>query len=69
MAKEKFTLEELKVQSFVTTLGDDQMNQIKGGFTIVKGRRFNFRTRWTSVDVRGEFVESPMPGASIRAEN
>ncbi len=38
------------------------MNQIKGGFTIVKGRRFNLRTRWTSVDVRGEFVESPMSG-------
>ena len=49
MEKEKLTLEELKVQSFVTTLNDDQMNQLKGGFTIVKGRRFNFRTRWTSV--------------------
>ena len=62
MKKEKLTLEELKVQSFVTTLGDEQMNQLKGGFTIVKGRRFNFRTRWTTVDVRGEFVEAPMSG-------
>lgn len=62
MKKEKLTLEELRVQSFVTTLGDEQMNQLKGGFTIVKGRRFNFRTRWTTVDVRGEFVEAPMSG-------
>lgn len=62
MKKEKLTLEDLRVQSFVTTLGDEQMNQLKGGFTIVKGRRFNFRTRWTTVDVRGEFVEAPMSG-------
>lgn len=62
MKKEKLTLEELKVQSFVTELNDDQLGHLKGGFTIVKGRRFNFRTRWTSVDVRGEVVEAPMPG-------
>lgn len=62
MKKEKLTLEELKVQSFVTELNDDQLGHLKGGFTIVKGRRFNFRTRWTTVDVRGEFTEAPMPG-------
>lgn len=62
MKKEKLTLEELKVQSFVTELNDDQLGHLKGGFTIVKGRRFNFRTRWTTVDVRGEFTEAPTPG-------
>ena len=62
MAKEKLTLEELKVQSFITALGDDQMNQVKGGFTIVKGRRSTFRTRWTSVDIRAEHFENLMPG-------
>lgn len=62
MKKEKLTLEELQVQSFVTTLNDEQMGHLKGGFTIVKGRRFNFRTRWTSVDVRGEISEAPMSG-------
>jgi hypothetical protein len=62
MKKEKLTLQELQVQSLVTTLNDDQMGQLKGGFTIVKGRRFNFRTRWTSVDVRGEIAEMPVSG-------
>lgn len=57
MAKEKLTLEELKVQSFITSLGDEQMNRIKGGFTIIKGRRSTFRTRWTSVDIRAEASE------------
>ena len=57
MEKEKLTLEALKAQGLVTTLSEEQMGQLKGGYTIVKGRRYNFRTRWTSVDVRGEYAE------------
>lgn len=53
MAKEKLKLSELKVQSFVTSLGDEQMNRLKGGYTI-QGRRFNYRTRWTAVDTRSD---------------
>lgn len=52
MAKEKLTLGELKVQSFVTTLGEEQMNQLKGGFVSMSGRHYTYRTRWTLVEVR-----------------
>jgi hypothetical protein len=58
MAKSKLTLSELKVKSFVTTLDEAQMNQLKGGFYIIKGRRFSYRTRWTSVDTRSDQSES-----------
>ncbi len=51
MAKEKLKLSDLKVQSFVTTLDEDQLNRLKGG-QVIKGRRFNYRTRWTAVDTR-----------------
>ena len=57
MAKEKLNLSELKVQSFVTTLDESHMNRLKGGYTI-KGRRFNYRTRWTAVDIRSEDLAS-----------
>ena len=57
MAKSKLTLSDLKVKSFVTTLDDDAMNQLKGGFYIVRGRRFTYRTRWTSVDTRSDETE------------
>ncbi|GAB4496272.1 MAG: hypothetical protein OHK0019_27670 [Saprospiraceae bacterium] len=53
MAKEKLKLSDLKVQSFVTSLEEDEMNRLKGGATI-KGRRFNYRTRWTAVDTRSD---------------
>jgi hypothetical protein len=56
MAKEKLKLNDLKVQSFVTSLEDAQMDQIKGG-AIIKGRRYGFRSRWTSVDTRIEQQE------------
>lgn len=32
--KKKFNLEEIKIQSFVTSLNDDEKKGIKGGFTI-----------------------------------
>lgn len=54
MAKEKLTLSELKVQSFVTTLGEEQLNQVKGGFVVVSGRRYTYHTRWTLVDTRSD---------------
>jgi hypothetical protein len=53
MSKEKLKLNDLKVQSFVTSLEDAQMEQIKGG-AIIKGRRYGLRSRWTSVDTRIE---------------
>ncbi|MBL7802287.1 MAG: pinensin family lanthipeptide [Saprospiraceae bacterium] len=54
MAKEKFTLDDLKVNSFVTALEPGQMQEIKGGTIIIKGRRFVYTTRWTTVDTRVE---------------
>jgi hypothetical protein len=56
MSKEKLKLSELKVQSFVTSLEETQMEQIKGG-AIIKGRRYGMRSRWTSVDTRVEQEE------------
>lgn len=52
MANVKFTLEDLKVSSFVTTLDEAQQQQVKGGSIVIKGRRFSYTTRWTSVDTR-----------------
>lgn len=57
MAKEKCTLEELKVQSIVAALDDEQMNQVKGGTAPMRGRFYTYRTRWTAVDVRSEFQD------------
>ena len=57
MAKEKFTLTELQVQSFVTSLNQEEMSHVKGGYMTVKGRRFNYRTRWTSVDTRVDMTD------------
>ena len=67
MAKEKFTLTELQVKSFVTSLDQEEMNQVKGGYMTIKGRRFSYRTRWTSVDTRVDATEhlaSPKPDTS-----
>ncbi|MCC6412974.1 MAG: pinensin family lanthipeptide [Saprospiraceae bacterium] len=58
MAKEKITLEDLKMESFVTALESDQMHQIKGGIYIIRGRRFTYRTRWTAVDTRSDTAEA-----------
>lgn len=63
MAKEKLTLSELKVQSFVTSLDEGQMNRLKGGY-VIKGRRFSYRTRWTAVDTRSDEVTSAISGIS-----
>lgn len=52
MAKEKLTLSALKVQSFVTTLETSQMNQVRGGYMVVRGRRFGYSSTWTFVDTR-----------------
>lgn len=57
MAKKKITLTDLKVQSFVTALDEEQMNHVKGGIYIVRGRRFTYRTRWTSVDIRSDEID------------
>ncbi len=54
MAKEKLTLDELKVQSFTTALTKEQMTEVKGGIYIIKGRKFDYRVRWTSLDTRLE---------------
>lgn len=59
MAKEKLKLSDLKVQSFVTALDEDQMNRLKGGY-VIKGRRFNYRTRWTMVDTRSDVALDPV---------
>ena len=65
MGKEKFTLADLQVQSFITSLDHTEMSQVKGGYMIVKGRRFTYRTRWTSVDTRADtaMLASPPPGS------
>lgn len=65
MAKEKITLDDLKVQSFVTTLDEEQMNKVKGGIYVVRGRRYTYRTRWTMVDTRAGELE--VHGTSIKS--
>ena len=62
MAKSKLTLSEIKVNSFVTTLDNERMQHVKGGYYLIRGRRFIYRTRWTSVDTRsdeGEMIGNP----------
>lgn len=61
MKKDKITLTDLKIQSIVTSLGDRQMKEIKGGTTAVRGRRHSYSTRWTSVDTRIEPVHDGGP--------
>lgn len=55
MKKQKLTLDDLKVQSLVTSLDGNEMNQVKGGAAPVRGRMYTYRTRWTAVDVRSDF--------------
>ena len=51
MAKEKLKLNDLKVQSIVTSLDEGQMQTLKGGKEVV-GRRRSYTVRWTMVDTR-----------------
>ena len=51
MAKEKLKLNDLKVQSIVTSLEEGQMQTLKGGKEVV-GRRRSYIVRWTMVDTR-----------------
>ena len=67
MAKEKFTLQELQVESFVTALDETQMGQVKGGLYIVKGRRFTYTARWTAVDTRVDFASESSIGSAQTA--
>jgi hypothetical protein len=62
MSKKTSTLDDLKVKSFVTKLEPEQMNQVKGGYYTVKGRRFTYRTRWTAVDIRSNADENLQRG-------
>lgn len=57
MAKKTLTLDELKVESFAISLTGEQMNNTKGGIYIIKGRRYNYRVRWTALDTRVDFTE------------
>lgn len=54
MKKQKISLDDIKVESFVTKLDEKDMNKIKGGYMKVRGHRFTYRTRWTMVDTRTE---------------
>lgn len=51
MAKEKLKLDEIKVQSIVTSLEEGQMQTLKGGKEVV-GRRRTYVVRWTMIDTR-----------------
>ena len=51
MAKEKLKLNDLKVQSIVTSLEEGQMQTLKGGKEVV-GRRHTYSVRWTMIDTR-----------------
>ena len=63
MTKEKLSLDNLKVESFVTALSQEQMNNVKGGLFIIKGRRYTYRSRWTAIDTRSDAEEvAQMPG-------
>ena len=52
MSKVKLSLGDLKVESFVTSLNQEEMSTIKGGIAKVSGRRNTYVIRWTAVDTR-----------------
>ncbi len=54
MAKEKLKLSDLKVQSFVTALDGERLEEVKGGLRqfAVNGTKSNYKIRWTSLDTR-----------------
>ncbi|MEQ1746231.1 MAG: pinensin family lanthipeptide [Saprospiraceae bacterium] len=69
MTKSKLSLSDLQVKSFVTTLDEVQMGHVKGGHYIVRGRRYTYRTRWTTVDTRSdeqEAVTMPLSKNNVR---
>jgi hypothetical protein len=66
MAKEKLTLDSLKVESFVTTLSQDQMTNTKGGIYHIRGRRYTYRSRWTAIDTRSDVEDTAASSNSIR---
>ncbi len=51
MAKDKLKLDDLKVQSIVTSLEKNEMQSLKGGKEVV-GRRRSYTVRWTMIDTR-----------------
>lgn len=51
MAKEKLKLNDIKLQSIVTSLDEGQMQSLKGGKEVV-GRRRSYTVRWTMIDTR-----------------
>ncbi len=51
MAKEKLKINDLKVQSIVTSLDEGQMQTLKGGKEVV-GRHRSYTIRWTMIDTR-----------------
>ncbi len=53
MAKEKLKLDDLKLQSIVTSLDEGQMQTLKGGKEVV-GRRRVYIVRWTMIDTRAQ---------------
>jgi hypothetical protein len=62
MSKPKLKLNELKVQSIVTSLEEGQMQALKGGKEVV-GRRRTYVVRWTMVDTRAQSdLFSPVQG-------
>lgn len=61
MKKEKITLNQLKIETTLTSLNDRQMKEVKGGATSVRGRRHTYTTRWTSVDTRIDPVHDNGP--------
>ncbi|MDO8365459.1 MAG: pinensin family lanthipeptide [Saprospiraceae bacterium] len=63
MAKKKLKLNELKVQSIVTSLEEGQMQTLKGGKEVV-GRRRSYTVRWTMIDTRvqTDSVNAPIGG-------
>lgn len=51
MAKDKLKIDDLKVQSIVTSLDKNEMQVLKGGKEVV-GRRRTYTVRWTMIDTR-----------------
>jgi len=58
MKKAKLELTDLKVQSYSTRLDEGAMNQVRGGYFLIRGGFYTYRTRWTSVDIRSDETES-----------
>lgn len=62
MTKIKRSIQDLKVQSFVTALDNEQLQNVKGGIVTVKGRRVVYTSRWTTVDTRADLMDKINPG-------